>query len=95
MWCGYQAYIASEGCWSEYKRILDKGQVPSRDVLKTVFGVDFIMKILVTPLQLRVLPAPLGHSTSMVATTSVGARPLADGGLLVLLDGQKSLGLLA
>ncbi|RPD53485.1 hypothetical protein L227DRAFT_616978 [Lentinus tigrinus ALCF2SS1-6] len=29
-----------EAC--EYKRILDKGQVPSRDVLKTVFGVDFI-----------------------------------------------------
>ena len=37
-----KAHIASEACWAEYRRILDKGQVPSKDVLKTVFGIDFI-----------------------------------------------------
>ncbi|KAJ3713704.1 hypothetical protein C8R42DRAFT_751922 [Lentinula raphanica] len=37
-----KAYLASEACWTEYKRILDKGQVPARDVLKTVFVIDFI-----------------------------------------------------
>ncbi len=37
-----KAYLASEACWNEYKRILDKGQVPSRDTLKTIFSIDFI-----------------------------------------------------
>ncbi|KAG2157567.1 acetyl-CoA carboxylase [Suillus clintonianus] len=37
-----KAHLAAEACISEYKRILDKGQVPARDLLKTVFGVDFI-----------------------------------------------------
>jgi acetyl-CoA carboxylase/biotin carboxylase 1 len=37
-----KAHIASQACWLEYKRILDKGQVPARDVLKTAFGIDFI-----------------------------------------------------
>jgi acetyl-CoA carboxylase/biotin carboxylase 1 len=36
-----KAFLSSEACWNEYKRILDKGQVPARDVL-TVFGIDFI-----------------------------------------------------
>ncbi|KAJ7579383.1 hypothetical protein C8J56DRAFT_1109702 [Mycena floridula] len=31
-----KAYLASNACWTEYKRILDKGQVPTRDV----FGID-------------------------------------------------------
>ncbi|KAE9385038.1 glutathione synthetase ATP-binding domain-like protein [Gymnopus androsaceus JB14] len=37
-----KAYLTSEACWMEYKRVLDKGQVRSRDVLKTVFTNDFI-----------------------------------------------------
>jgi acetyl-CoA carboxylase/biotin carboxylase 1 len=39
-----KAYPASNACWKEYKRVLENGQVPGRDVLKTVFGVDFIYK---------------------------------------------------
>ncbi|KAG8851514.1 acetyl-coenzyme-A carboxylase [Tulasnella sp. 330] len=84
-----KAHVASEECWSEYKRILEKGQVPAKDSLKTVFVIDFIYE---------------GFRYSFTATrsskntwtlylnggrTAVGARPLADGGLLVLLDGSS------
>jgi acetyl-CoA carboxylase/biotin carboxylase 1 len=84
-----KAHLLSEDCFSEYKRILDKGQVPARDTLKTVFGIDFIYD---------------GIRYSFTATqssrtqwtmflnggrTMVGSRPLADGGLLVLLDGKS------
>ncbi|KAI0272407.1 acetyl CoA carboxylase [Gloeopeniophorella convolvens] len=84
-----KAHLASEACWSEYKRVLDKGQVPSRDVLKTVFGVDFIYdntrySFTATRSSRTTWTLYLngGHS-------SVGARPLADGGLLVLV-GDRS-----
>ncbi|KAH9992441.1 acetyl CoA carboxylase [Russula vinacea] len=84
-----KAHIASEACWSEYKCTLDKGQVPSRDVLKTVFGVDFIYD------NTRYsFTATRSSRTSWTlylngGHTSVGARPLADGGLLVLLDDKS------
>ena len=84
-----KAYLASEACWTEYKRILDKGQVPGRDVLRTVFGIDFIYE------NVR-YSFTAARSSSTVWTlylnggrTMVGARPLADGGLLVLLDGKS------
>lgn len=84
-----KAYLASEACWTEYKRVLDKGQVPARDVLKTVFGIDFIYE------NTR-YSFTAARSSSTVWTlylnggrTMVGARPLADGGLLVLLDGKS------
>ena len=84
-----KAYLASEACWTEYKRILDKGQVPGRDVLRTVFGIDFIYE------NTR-YSFTAARSSSTVWTlylnggrTMVGARSLADGGLLVLLDGRS------
>ena len=42
--CGatIKAYLASTACWEEYKRILNKGQASSKDILKTVFGIEFI-----------------------------------------------------
>ncbi|KIK60436.1 hypothetical protein GYMLUDRAFT_43751 [Collybiopsis luxurians FD-317 M1] len=84
-----KAYLASTACWTEYKRILDKGQVPSRDVLKTVFVIDFIYE------NVRYsFTAAQSSSTAWTlylngGSTMVGARPLADGGLLVLLDGRS------
>ncbi|KAG6891561.1 hypothetical protein C0992_004419, partial [Termitomyces sp. T32_za158] len=84
-----KAYLASEACWTEYKRVLDKGQVPAKDVLKTVFGIEFIYE------NVR-YSFTAARSSSTVWTlylnggrTMVGARPLADGGLLVLLDGKS------
>ncbi|KAJ5730609.1 Acetyl-CoA carboxylase [Penicillium malachiteum] len=84
-----KAHLASEAGIEEYRRGLEKGQVPSKDVLKTVFPVDFIYE---------------GHRYKFTATRagpdsyhlfingskcSVGVRALADGGLLVLLDGRS------
>ncbi|GBE86281.1 Acetyl-CoA carboxylase [Sparassis crispa] len=84
-----KAHMASEASWSEYKRILDKGQVPSRDILKTVFGIDFIYdnvrySFTATPSSLTTWTLYLNGGRTLV-----GARPLADGGLLVSLDGKS------
>lgn len=89
--CGavVKAHVLSDACWAEFRRILDKGQVPARDTLKTVFMIEFIYE---------------GSRYSFTATrssahtwtlylnggrTSIGARPLADGGILVLLAGAS------
>lgn len=84
-----KAYLASDACWQEYKRILDKGQVPARDVLKTVFGIDFIYE----NVRYSFTAARSSWTTWTLylngGRTVVGARPLADGGLLVLLDGKS------
>ncbi|KAM3067087.1 acetyl-coenzyme-A carboxylase, variant 2 [Clarireedia jacksonii] len=84
-----KAHIASEACISDYKASLEKGQVPSKDILKTVFPIDFIYD---------------GHRYKFTATRSsmdsyhlfingskcsVGVRALSDGGLLVLLNGRS------
>ncbi|KAH9839950.1 acetyl CoA carboxylase [Rhodofomes roseus] len=84
-----KAHLVSDACWAEYKRILDKGQVPSRDVLKTVFGIDFIYNN-----NRYSFTATRSSPTTWTlylngGRTVVGARPLADGGLLVLLDGRS------
>ncbi|KAH8116533.1 acetyl CoA carboxylase [Phellopilus nigrolimitatus] len=84
-----KAHLASEACWAEYRRILDKGQVPAKDVLKTVFSVDFIYegsRYLFTATRSSVTTWTLYINGGR---TVVGARPLADGGLLVLLDGKS------
>ncbi|KAH7094196.1 acetyl-CoA carboxylase [Auriculariales sp. MPI-PUGE-AT-0066] len=84
-----KAHIASEACWAEYKRILDKGQVPAKDVLKTVFAVEFIYE----GVRYHFTAARASTTTWWLylngGRTLVGARPLADGGLLVLLDGKS------
>ncbi|KAB8527784.1 hypothetical protein FH972_025436 [Carpinus fangiana] len=84
-----RAHIASEKCMTDYKNSIEKGQVPAKDVLKTVFPVDFIYE---------------GHRYKFTATRSsadsytlfingsrcaVGVRALADGGLLILLGGKS------
>lgn len=84
-----KAHQASEARLTEYRQGITKGQVPSKDVLKTVFPVDFIYE---------------GKRYKFTATRSgldgyhlfingskctVGVRALADGGLLVLLNGRS------
>ncbi|KAF2646451.1 hypothetical protein P280DRAFT_415750 [Massarina eburnea CBS 473.64] len=84
-----KAHVASESCMNEYKTSLEKGQVPSKEVLKTVFPIDFIYE---------------GHRYKFTATRSsidsftlfingskcsIGIRALTDGGLLVLLSGKS------
>ncbi|KAI0032669.1 acetyl CoA carboxylase [Vararia minispora EC-137] len=84
-----KAHLASEASWLEYKRILDKGQVPSREVLRTVFGIDFIYdnvrySFTATRSSRTVWTLYLNGGRTMV-----GSRPLADGGLLVLLEDKS------
>ncbi|KAI2465313.1 acetyl-CoA carboxylase [Annulohypoxylon bovei var. microspora] len=84
-----KAHIASESVIAEYRSGLERGQVPSKDILKTVFPIDFIYE---------------GHRYKFTATRaaldsyhlfingskcSVGVRALSDGGLLILLDGRS------
>ncbi|KAJ7334069.1 acetyl-CoA carboxylase [Mycena albidolilacea] len=84
-----KAHLASEACWTEYKQILDKGQVPARDILKTVFGVDFIYENV--RYSFTAARSSLHGWTLYLngGRTMVGVRPLADGGLLVSLDGRS------
>jgi acetyl-CoA carboxylase/biotin carboxylase 1 len=84
-----KAHIASEACIMEYRKGLEKGQVPAKDVLKTVFPVDFIYegqryKFTVTRSSLDSY-----HIFINGSKCSVGIRALADGGLLMLLSGRS------
>ena len=84
-----KAHVASEACLAVYRAGLEKGQVPSKEILKTVFPIDFIYE---------------GNRYKFTATRSsldsyhlfingskcaVGVRALADGGLLILLNGRS------
>ncbi|KZW01238.1 hypothetical protein EXIGLDRAFT_603199 [Exidia glandulosa HHB12029] len=84
-----KAHVLSDACWAEYKRILDKGQVPAKDVLKTVFAIDFIYE----GMRYQFTAARASANTWWIylngGRTLIGARSLADGGLLVLLDGKS------
>ena len=89
--CGavQRAHVASEGCITEYKKGIEKGQVPSKEVLKTVFPIEFIYegnryKFTATRSSLDSY-----HLFINGSKCSVGVRALADGGLLVLLAGRS------
>jgi acetyl-CoA carboxylase / biotin carboxylase 1 len=84
-----KAYIASDISITEYRSSLDKGQVPSKDVLKTTFNIDFIYdghryKFAVTRASADTYVLFMNSSNC-----TVGVRGLADGGLLVLLNGKS------
>ncbi|CAG8507081.1 5656_t:CDS:2, partial [Acaulospora morrowiae] len=84
-----KAYTSSQESIAEYRRCLEKGQIPGKDILKTVFAIDFIYdgiryKFTAT----RSAP----HSFMLYLNGSkaqVSVRALSDGGLLVLLDGKS------
>ena len=84
-----KAHIASEASINECKNSLEKGQAPAKDVLKSIFPIDFIYE---------------GQRFKFTATRSswdaytlfingskvvVGVRALSDGGLLVSIDGKS------
>ncbi|KAI1818844.1 acetyl-CoA carboxylase, partial [Poronia punctata] len=84
-----KAHIACEAAIAEYRSGLERGQVPSKEILKTVFPIDFIYE---------------GHRYKFTATRAavdsyhlfingskcqVGVRALSDGGLLILINGRS------
>ncbi|KAL1606439.1 acetyl-coenzyme-A carboxylase [Paraconiothyrium brasiliense] len=84
-----KAHVASEECITEYKTSLEKGQVPSKDVLKTVFPIDFIYEGF--RYKFTATRSSIDSFTLFIngSKCSVGVRALADGGLLVLLSGKS------
>ena len=84
-----KAHIMSEDCINEYRNSLERGQVPAKDVLRTVFPIDFIYEG--TRYKFTATRSSLDsyHLFINGSKCSVGIRALADGGLLVLLDGRS------
>ncbi|KAJ5750832.1 Acetyl-CoA carboxylase [Penicillium manginii] len=84
-----KAHLASEAGVEEYRKGLEKGQVPSKDVLKTVFPVDFIYEGYRYKFTATRAGLDSYHLFINGSKCSVGVRALADGGLLVLLNGRS------
>ncbi|KAL9108588.1 MAG: hypothetical protein Q9227_006674 [Pyrenula ochraceoflavens] len=89
--CGaiQRAYVSSEACIEEYQKGISKGQVPSNDVLKTVFTIDFIYEGMRYKFTATRASVESFHLFINGSKCSVGFRALADGGLLVLLAGRS------
>ncbi|GJN67713.1 acetyl-coenzyme-A carboxylase [Purpureocillium lilacinum] len=84
-----KAHIASETCMAEYRAGLEKGQVPSKDILKTVFTIDFIYEGFRYKFTATRASSDSYHLFINGSKCSVGVRALSDGGLLILLDGHS------
>ena len=84
-----KAHVASEGCIAEYRTSLEKGQVPAKDVLKTVFHIDFIYEGVKYKFTATRSSLDSYHLFINGSKCAVGVRTLADGGLLVLLSGRS------
>ena len=84
-----KAHVASEACIAEYRKGLEKGQVPAKDVLKTVFPVDFIYDGIRYKFTATRSSIDSYHLFINGSKASVGVRALADGGLLILLSGRS------
>lgn len=84
-----KAHILSEEDRTQYIQSLEKGQVPNKNLLRTIYPIEFIYE---------------GYKYKFTATKSssesytlflngsrcvVGVRPLSDGGLLVAIDGKS------
>lgn len=84
-----KAHVASEGCIAEYRKGLEKGQVPAKDVLKTVFPVDFIYEGVRYKFTATRSSIDSYHLFINGSKCAVGVRALADGGLLILISGKS------
>ncbi|KAI9033938.1 acetyl-CoA carboxylase [Phycomyces nitens] len=91
VFCGAvtKAHSASQECWQQYKQCLEKGQVPGKGSLKTVFSVDFIYENVRYNFTVT-HSAPSIYTLYLNGTkTQVGVRDLSDGGLLVSIGGKS------
>lgn len=89
--CGaaVKAHLLSRECEEEYKGILNKGQVPPRDTLKTVFSIDFIYENVKYNFTATRSSASGWTLYLNGGRTLVSLRPLSDGGLLVGISGKS------
>lgn len=84
-----KAHIASEACIAEYRAGLEKGQVASQDILRTVFNIDFIYEGFRYKFTVTRASQDSYHLFINGSKCAVGVRALSDGGLLILLDGHS------
>ncbi|KAI0006912.1 acetyl-CoA carboxylase [Xylariaceae sp. FL0662B] len=84
-----KAHIASEACIAEYRSGLERGQVPSKEILKTIFPIDFIYEGYRYKFTATRAAVDSYHLFINGSKCSVGVRALSDGGLLILLDGRS------
>ncbi|PHH70340.1 hypothetical protein CDD82_7201 [Ophiocordyceps australis] len=84
-----KAHVASEECIAVFRSGLEKGQVPSKEILKTVFPIDFIYEGYRYKFTATRASADSYHLFINGSKCSVGVRALSDGGLLILLDGHS------
>ncbi|KAG1223921.1 hypothetical protein G6F68_020226 [Rhizopus microsporus] len=81
--------MASQACFEQYQQSLEKGQVPSKATLKTVFSVEFIYEDVRFNFTVT-RSAPSIYTLYLNgAKTEVGVRDLSDGGLLISIDGKS------
>ncbi|GMM33844.1 acetyl-CoA carboxylase [Saccharomycopsis crataegensis] len=83
-----KAYIEYSTAVAEFNSLLDKGQVPDKTLLKTIYPVDFIYeneKFKFTCVQTSEESFKVFINGS---TVDVEARPLSDGGLLTSIGGK-------
>lgn len=84
-----KAYLQAEAATTEYKRVLEKGQSPPRDLLSTVIPLEFVLE----DTKYRATASRSSPTSWSIyvngSSVAVGLRPLADGGFLVLLDGRS------
>ncbi|KAJ2826052.1 acetyl-coenzyme-A carboxylase [Coemansia erecta] len=72
-----------------FKKAMDRGQAPSKELLKTTFQIEFIYE----GMRYKFLASRTGPTGWVLyingAKVAVDVRPLSDGGILVLLDGKS------
>ena len=84
-----KVHVASELCIAEYRSSLEKGRVPSKEVLKTIFPIDFIYEGIRYKFTATRSSLDSYHLFINGSKCAVGVRALADGGLLVLVSGRS------
>ena len=82
------ARFAFDACWTEYKSLLDKGQVPGNQVLKIAFKAEFIHENIRYSFTATRSSSTTWNLCMNGGRIVVDARQLADGGLLVFLGGK-------
>lgn len=84
-----KAFTAFEENLSEYRKVLEKGRIADRNLLKTTTTVEFVYEDL--KFRFQVARSGPDYFRIFYAGTAVEVicRKLADGGLLILLDGKS------
>jgi acetyl-CoA carboxylase/biotin carboxylase 1 len=84
-----KAYLQADECKKDYIASLEKGQVPSKELLKTIFNVEFIYEG--NKYKFTVAKASEENFTLFIngSRVFINVKSLSDGGLLVAVGGKS------